>query len=304
MVNIPDKYLNFVEIDGQKIRYLKMPAKNPQKKNVAQFMLNGHHSSVERIYPLLRFGRQFGNVYCVEPPGFGVSERFEGREPTFANYAEFFSKFIDKVVDEEEVIFTGSSFGFIVGTILLQNYEAIRKRVKGFVGIVGFVDVSAISIPEMKRRLLGAVLRIFRYRRLADFLQKYIIGSDRFMNWAINKFFITPQYEDFSDEEKKAALEFDIWLWRVNDLYTNIYSLTEILALDVTDKSVDTPLHFVYTTNDQYFDHEKLPGSIREVYKDVKFYPIKMPFHAPRFIDSIEEYKPLVPDEVVEYLSR
>lgn len=301
MLHAPAEYLFIRKVRGRSYRYAYLP--NPRSKLQIVFV-NGHHSNIERVYPLLEYLHKFGTVYCPDLPGFGKSEPFRTRRPGLEQEADFLHYFCKRHLTEEPVVLIGASMGFMVGTLCLMKHPKMQDQCKGVVNIAGFVTSDSLRFSSRRmgvfRRFTGWMSR----RWVARSIQRHLFNQKWLMRRFVEQSLIKKDYRNFSEEQKIIAREFDLQLWQENDLYTHFSTLHDILHLDITGEKIRIPLYAIYTKHDKYIKSEGFARSLKRVYPNSRVIRYGLKGHAPVYVASMKEYTKLIPQDVIGFLRK
>ncbi len=108
------------------------------------------------------------------------------------------------------------------------------------------------------------------------------------------------KFNHLNTEEKKQAMEFEVVLWRTNDVRTYMRLTVEMLMLDNCRKQINLPVHHVAVTTDQYFNNAVVEQHLRVIYNDYTEYSVTIPAHAPSIIAKKSEAAPFIPKKLRE----
>ncbi len=309
MKNIFDDYAEMqknikpLDINGLKGRMLKIPSTKHQNKEM--LMIYGHHASLERVYGLAHELSQYGNVTIPDLPGFGGMDSFYsiGMEPTIDTLADYLATFVKLRYRNKRITIIGMSLGFAIATRMLQRYPELAKKVDMFVSMVGFTRRDDTKLNKKVIRMYWILGKIFSYK----------IPAFLFYNIALHPSFIravyakTPnakaKFKHLSRDDHRRAMEFEVILWRENDVRTYMKMLIEMLKIDNCNKQIDLAVHHVAVDGDQYFDNNVVEQHMRVIFKDYTEHKAVLPNHAPSIVASKEEAAPFVPKSLRKALS-
>ena len=111
------------------------------------------------------------------------------------------------------------------------------------------------------------------------------------------------KFNYLSRDDFKRAIEFEVILWRVNDVRTYMKMLLEMLALDNCTKQINLPVYHVSVDGDQYFNNQIVEQHMRVIFTAFTEFKAVVPTHAPSIVASKEEAKPFVPKGLRKLLS-
>jgi pimeloyl-ACP methyl ester carboxylesterase len=291
-------YIVPLNINGLQGRMLHMPP--PKGKNREFLFVYGHHSTLERWWGAMQDLNQYGAVTMPDLPGFGGMESFYkiGRKPTIDNLADYMASFIKMRYKRKKVTIVGLSFGFVVATRMLQRYPDLAKRVDLLVSVVGFAHQDDFDFT--RRRYLaykwGAAfftLRLpalfFRYVCLHPWILRAVYSKTRNAR---------QKFENKTGEDYKKTMDFEIYLWHINDVRTRFKTVVEFLTLDNCHKRVDLPVYHVSVAGDRYFDNYRVEQHMKIIF--TKFTEMKsmMDSHAPSVIADVKTAAPMLPPQL------
>jgi pimeloyl-ACP methyl ester carboxylesterase len=291
-----------MQFNGMQGRYLSLP--RPVKKNRDILLIYGHHASLERMKGLALALNRYGSVTTPDLPGFGGMDSFYkiGRKPDIDQLAEYLASYIKLRYKKERFTVIGISFGFIIITRMLQLYPRLADQIDFVVAGVGFLSHHDIKYPKSKQFVWKCITAI-NSTRLFSFITKNIV---------LNRHVIKLLF-DISDrkklgnetiEQRRTRIDFEINLWRENDVRTHFYTLNKMLHVELTDKPVSTLLWHLSVDNDQYLDAHSAREHIRAVYSNYKHASVDSDKHAPTVVASAQEAMNFIPPSVRRALNK
>ena len=291
-------YIAPLYMNGMHGRMLYMPA--PRNKKAEILYIYGHHSSLERWWGLAQVFNQYGAVTAPDLPGFGGMDSFYkiGEKPTLDNMADYLASFIKLRYKRKRIAIVGLSYGFVVVTRMLQKYPEIAKKCDLVVSIVGFAHHEEFKFSKSRMMFYRGLTALggtksfsWVYRNLA--LHPVILRAAYSKTYNAKK-----KFAQIPKNQQKAAMDFEVHLWRCNHLRTHAFTNHEFLKLDNTQKRVDLPLWHVEVPSDNYFDHYLVAEHLKIIFADLTVVTAKTAHHAPSVIASAKEVKPFVPKEL------
>lgn len=289
------KYISPLNINGMNGRMLYMPAPKDKKRNI--LFIYGHHSSIERCWGIMEELNQYGSVTMPDLPGFGGMDSLYkvGKKPTVDDLADYMASFVKLRFKRKRVTIVGFSFGFVVATRMLQKYPDLIKRVDLVVSTVGFAHRDEFVFSKTRYRAYLSGARFFQHKLPAIF----------FKNVLLNPFVIKTAYRHtrnakskfsgLSQEDLKKMLEFEVHLWRCNDVRTYMKTTIEFLTLDNCQKRVGLPVWHISVDADRYFDNNLVEQHLAVIYDNVVVVKAKLNSHAPSIIADKETARGLIP---------
>lgn len=288
-------------LDG---RMLSMPAKRPKKREI--MLIYGQHASIERMYSLAEELSRYGNVTLPDLPGFGGMQPLYkiGETPDLDTMADYLAAFVKLRYNRKRVTILGISYGFIVATRMLQKYPELARKVDLVVSIVGFVHYDDFKFKPEHLRLMRAGTRLFSYRLPAAIL-KYVFLRGPFIRLAYR--LVADKHAKLKDAdtaERKRRVNFEIILWKINDIRTYMDTINGMLFLDLCNKQVRLPVYHVSVDGDQYFDNYKVEQHMRVIFQDFKEFKAVLGAHMPTIVATSAEVAPLIPSGLRRLLAK
>jgi pimeloyl-ACP methyl ester carboxylesterase len=296
-------YISPLEINGMSGRMLYMPA--PKGKTRNMLFIYGHHSSIERCWGIVEELNQYGSVTMPDLPGFGGMDPLYkiGKEATVDNMADYLASFVKLRYKRKRLTIVGFSFGFVVATRMLQKYPELTKRVDLVVSTVGFAHKDEFVFTKVRYFMYLNAARFFSHRLPAIF----------FRNVMLNPFVIKTAYRHtrnakskfsgLSKPELKTMLEFEVHLWRCNEVRTYMKTSVEFLTLDNCQRRVDLPVWHISVDADRYFDNNLVEQHLRVIYSSFNSAKAKLDSHAPSIIADKETARGLIPYRIRNLLA-
>ena len=298
------KNIHPLNINGLKGRVLKMPASKKSNKREI-LLIYGHHSSIERMYGIAEAFTPYGSVTMPDLPGFGGMDSFYriGMKPTLDNLADYLATVVKLKYRRKKVTIVGMSLGFVIATRMLQRYPELTSRVELMISLVGFSHKGDYTFSKK---------RMFTYKFLSGIFARRI-PAWLFFNLALHPTVLRTFYarthnaknkfKKLDAKTKKQMIDFEVILWRNNDVRTYFTTSRAMLTLDNCKQQVDLPVHHVSVKDDQYFDNAVVEQHMQIIFNDFYEYPVVLPSHAPSIIASKAEAEPFVPEKLKEVLS-
>lgn len=296
-------YISPLNINGMNGRMLYMPPPAGKKRNI--LFIYGHHSSIERCWGIMEELNQYGSVTMPDLPGFGGMDSLYkvGKTPTVDNLADYLASFVKMRFKRKRLTIVGFSFGFVVATRMLQKYPDLVKRVDLVVSTVGFTH---------KDEFVFSRARYFGYLNLARFFE-HRLPAVFFKNVALNPWVIKTAYRHtrnakskfsgLSSEELKTMLEFEVHLWRCNEVRTYMKTSVEFLTLDNCQARVALPVWHVSVDADRYFDNNLVEQHLKVIFDSAVIVKAKLSSHAPSIIADKETARGLIPYKIRNLLA-
>ena len=297
-------FIQPLEINGLRGRMLYMPAPKNKHRNI--LLLYGHHASLERMYGIAEDLNQYGAVTMPDWPGFGGMDSFFklGMKPTLDNLADYLAAFIKLRFKGKKVTIGAMSFGFVVTTRMLQKYPHLIKKVDVLISIVGFCHHDDIKFTRSRFLFYRYAASFFSHRLPAAFFKNVVLHPSilrlaySHMHNAKNKF------KNLSLTEKARAMDFEIYLWRCNEVRTYMSTTISMLTLDNCQKRIDLPVQHVSVGADQFFDHSIVEQHMRVIFTNFTDNVATLDTHAPSIIADKEAASGMFPKALRALLAR
>ena len=293
-----------LNINGLQGRMMRVPSTTKRKREI--LFVYGHHASLERQWGVIDYLSQYGNVTMPDLPGFGGMQSFYrlGKKASIDNLADYLAAFIKLRYKNKKITIAALSLGFVITTRMLQRYPELTKKVDLLISVVGFTHKSEFKFSRTRYLCYryGALFftgRIralfFRYVILQGWILRLVYGKT---NNAKHKF------EGLTPEESKRALDFEVYLWQVNDVRTYMRTTYEFLGLDNLLKRVDLPVWHIAVQADNYFDNFLIEQHLGVIYSKVESVLAVMDSHAPSVVADAKTAAPLFPQKIRNLLAK
>jgi pimeloyl-ACP methyl ester carboxylesterase len=296
-------HIEELNINGLRGRMLRIPSSKQKNKEI--LMLYGHHASLERIYGVADELSRYGNVTAPDLPGFGGMDSFYkiGMKPDLDTLADYLATFVKLRYNRKKVTIIGMSLGFVIATRMLQRYPELVKKVDIFVSMVGFTRTDDFKISKKMAFIYWTLAQTFRYRLTAAFFYNVVLHPSVIRTFYSKTPNAKKKFEHLSKDDHKRATEFEIGLWRDNDVRTYMEMILVMIKLDNCHKQIKLPVHHISVKNDQYFDNNVIEQHMRVIFTDFTEHVAVLPNHAPSIVASKEEAAPFIPKSFRKVLS-
>jgi pimeloyl-ACP methyl ester carboxylesterase len=297
-------YITPLHMDGMTGRMLHMPAGT--KRNREILLIYGHRASIERMQGIAEVLRGYGAVTMPDLPGFGGMDSFyaTGRKPTLDNLADYLATFVKMRYKRRRLTIVGMSFGFVIAARMLQRNPDIAKRVDILISAVGFSHVTDFHFykqwPYYLMRTGGQLLATAPLAWIGQhvLLQPLFIRAAYRMVEGSN-----PKLRGASPEEVKRRIDFEIKLWRDNDLRTYAATSVIMFTIDLTGERVALPVHHIQVDADRYFNNAQVAAHLSRIFDTVVVTQSRMDGHAPTIIATAKEAAPFFPAKIRKLLA-
>jgi pimeloyl-ACP methyl ester carboxylesterase len=291
-----------LHINGLNGRILVLPSEKRGGKEI--LLLYGHHSSIERMAGFAEDLHQYGTVTLPDFPGFGGMDSFYkiGMKPTLDNLADYLAAFIKLRYKNKKIAIGGMSFGFVVATRMLQKYPSMCDRVELLISIVGFTHHDEFTFSKNRYRFYRYGASFFSNRLSAAFFRNVILHPSLLRLVYHRMHNAKAKFENLDGAEKEKAMDFEVHLWRCNDVRTYMDTTVSMLTLDNCQKKVSLPVHHISVSADQYFNNQVIEQHMRVIFTDYTEHKAVLDTHAPSVIADKQAAAAFVPASIRKVL--
>lgn len=307
MIKIPDSEISQLEIFGLKGRLLRLKSKSPKHKQKI-VLLSGLHTRHERMYGVADFLSRYGEVYAPDLPGFGGMDSFfsVNRQASADDYAEYIKDFLEKYDLTSGVTIIPNSVASQFFIRMLHNYPETRTWFKKSVGLMAFADDNNFNIPWVKQTGIDILVGAGRHKLGANLLSRTLL-SKSFLEFVMKGLvLLRPKMKVGDKQRRREAIEMEVLLWTENDKRTHgvtAYDMFRRRCSDWFTEPMDMTFYNIATKKDQYFDHQKVTGSMRKIFSDYQDVWIKADLHSPSVIGTADDFAGIIPDEAIKILT-
>ena len=297
-------YIQPLLMNGLEGRMLYMPA--PKGKTRNMLFVYGHHASLERQFGVMQILNRYGNVTMPDLPGFGGMESFYkiGMKPSLDNLADYLAAFVKMRYKRKKVTSIAMSLGFAITTRMLQKFPELTKKVNLLVSVVGFSHHDEFILSR-KTFLFFRYGGSFFSNRIPAFLGR---------NLALRPSLIRATYnlvaernvkmKDADEAERKRRIDFEIHLWRANDLRTYMDTTVTMFTLNLLNEQVNMPVYHIGVSEDRYFDHHVVEQHLSIIYDKVHVIKTDFKNHGPTVIADAKAAEVFIPAQLKRLLGR
>lgn len=299
----PADYIRPLYINGLQGRVLSMPANRPRKREI--LLLYGTHASIERMQGLVEELRKYGNVTLPDLPGMGGMDSFYkiGQQPDLDTMADYLAAFVKMRYSRRRVTILGVSLGFVIATRMLQKYPELAKKVDLVVSIVGFAHHDEFKFSKRNYVFMRTAAKIFSQPFPAWFVKTFVLRSPFIRGTYALVADNHSKFKDADKSERRKRVDFEIDLWKMNDVRTYMQTGHIMLTLDLCKQKVNLPVHHVAVDNDQYFDNYVVEQHLGVIYTEVQVTKAKLGAHMPTVVASAKEVAPFIPPKLRRLLA-
>lgn len=300
---IPSEYVASLNMNGLKGRMLRLPA--PKNKRREILLVYGHHSSLERMYSIAQLLNGYGAVTLPDLPGFGGMDSFYriGEKPDMDTMADYLASFVKMRYKNRRVTIVGISYGFTVVTRMLQRYPDLAKKVDILVSVVGFAHHQDLVFSKNRLRMYKFASKLFSNHFLAILFRNIALHPLIIRTFYAKTHNAKHKFEGLDLEQAEALTDFEVELWRINDVRTYMTTTLQMLKMDNCHAKVDLPVWHVGVDVDNYFDNSLVEQHMRIIFNDFHF--VRAPFdkHMPNVIADKKEVSKLLPRKIRQLLN-
>lgn len=302
--NAAADYIEPLYMNGLRGRMLRLPS--PPRKKREILLVYGHHASLERLFGLAQDLNRYGAVTMPDLPGFGGMESFYklGEKPTLDNLADYLAAFVKLRYKRRRVTIMGMSMGFLVVTRMLQRYPELTKKVDLLVSTVGFVHRDDFKFKRRNFLLMRWVASFFSNRLPAWIGKTFVLRSPMIRLAYASVASRHSKLKDADKEELNRRIDFEVVLWKCNDIRTYMDTTISMLTADLCDRQVDLPVVHVAVPGDRYFNNHVVEQHLNVIYKQVDIIKTNVSAHAPTIIATAEDVAPFVPKMLRRMLAK
>ncbi len=301
---IPVEYIMPLNMNGLRGRMLRMPPPKNKKREV--LLIYGHHSSLERMYNIAEVVNDYAGVTMPDLPGFGGMDSLYkiDEKPDLNTMADYLASIIRLRYKNKRITIAGISYGFIVVTRMLQRYPDIAKKVDDLVSVVGFAHNEDFVFSSTRKTIYQTATKLFSYK-LPSLLFKNIALHPLLLRTIYSKTYNAKhKFEGLVGQERKLLTEFEIYLWRLNDLRTHMATNHSFLVFDNCKPKVNVRVWHISVQADNYFDNHVVEQHMRMIFNDFTLCPSSVKNHMPDVMANKKEAKKIFPVKIRQLLGK
>lgn len=301
---VPSEYLVPLNMNGLKGRLLRMPP--PKRKKREILVIYGHHATLERWYALAQVINEFGGVTMPDLPGFGGMDSFYKikEKPDLDTMADYLASVIKLRYKGRRFTIVGLSYGFIVVTRMLQRYPDIAKKVDMLISVVGFAHHEDFNFSKTRHFAYQLGAKLFSRRPTSSFFRNIILSPPVLRAFYSRTHNAKNKFAGLTVAEKRTITEFEIHLWRVNEIRTYMKTTLSMLSLNNCDRQVDLPVWHVAVKKDYYFNNQLVEQHMRVIFSDFNMAVANLDGHTPTIIAGKSETRHFLPKKVTDLLRK
>lgn len=302
---IPKEYVVPLNMNGLRGRLLRMPAARKNKKREI-LLVYGHHACLERMKGIVDVLADYGNVAMPDLPGFGGMDSFYkiGEKPSLDNLADYLASVVKLRYRGRRFTVVGFSFGFLVVTRMLQRYPDIANKVDLVVSLTGYAHHEDFVFSRRRKRMYRIGSRVFRGRIASAIFRNIALHPSLLRTVYPRTYNAQDKFKDMSPEELALTTEFEVFLWRTNDLRTHMFTTHAMLTVNNCDIRVALPVWHVYVENDKYFDNNLVEQHLSVIFEEVNMLKASAKSHSPSIIGDKKVAGTLFPRKLRALLNK
>lgn len=300
----PADYIIPLNMNGLQGRMMYLPP--PKNKTKEILFIYGHHSSLERWWGLAQVLNRYGSVTLPDLPGFGGMDSFYKirRQPTIDNFADYLASFIKLRYKRRHITLVCMSFGFVVVTRMLQRYPDLAKKVDLLISVAGFTNGDEFTFSKTRFRMYLAGSRLFSTSLPALFFKNVVLNPSLIKGAYARTHNAKSKFSGLSPNDKQAMLDFEVYLWHINDIRTHMSTCAQFLTLNNCEIQVALPVQHLSVSVDQYFDAYAVEQHLNIIFDTVTTHVAKLETHAPSLIADEKLASMLFPASIKRLLNQ
>lgn len=299
---IPAEFVVPLNVNGLRGRMLRLPAKKGKNREI--LLVYGHHSSLERWYALAQVMNDYGSVTMPDLPGFGGMDSFYkiGEKPDIDTMADYLASIIKLRYKSRRISIAGISYGFTVVTRMLQRYPDIVRKVDLVFSIAGFAHHEDLRFSGRRMLMYKTLARTFHSRPTAAFFRNIALHPASLRAVYHRTHNAKVKFEGYTSEQQQAMTDFEIILWRTNDVRTWTATSLTMLTLNNCRDRIDLPVHHIGVQADNYFDNNLVEQHMRVIFSDFKVHWANLDRHVVNILADKKEAGKLIPASIKRLL--
>ncbi len=296
------KHIKPLNMNGLSGRMLRMPAPANTKREI--LMVYGHHSSLERMYGICEAFNEYGAITMPDLPGCGGMDSFYsiGMKPTLDNMADYMASFVKLRYRNKKVTIICMSLGFVIVTRMLQRYPELQSKVQLLISVVGFSHKYDFTFTKPRYFFYLNGAKFFSLKLPSMFFYNVFLNPSVIRTLYSKTHNAKKKFKGLSEEEKNTATEFEVNLWRNDDIQTYFKLGIVMLTINNCDRQIDLPVHHIAVDADQYFDNSVVEQHMRVIFNDFTEHIAYINNHAPSIVATKEEAEPFIPKSIKKLL--
>ncbi|MBA2279053.1 alpha/beta hydrolase [Candidatus Saccharibacteria bacterium] len=301
---IPEDYVMPLNMNGLKGRMLRMPPPKNKKREV--LLVYGHHSSLERMYSFAQVINDYAGVTMPDLPGFGGMDSFYkiNEKPDLNTMADYVASIVRLRFKNKKFTIAGISYGFIVVTRMLQRYPDIAKQVDDLVSVVGFAHHEDFIFSSTRKTLYRAGTKFFSHKVPAVLFRNIFLQPIILRALYSKTHNAKHKFEGLEGQERQILTDFEVYLWRINDLRTHMATNHSFLVFDNCRQKIDVHVWHISVKADNYFDSHVVEQHMRVIFSGFTDCPSTVKKHMPNVIAGKKEAARIMPRPIRQLLNK
>jgi hypothetical protein len=170
--------------------------------------------------------------------------------------------------------------------------------------MVGFTHYDEFTFTKSRFLFYKYGAKFFSYRLSAAFFRNVILHPSLLRMVYHRMHNAKAKFQNLTEEEKKRAMEFEVHLWRTNDVRTYMATTVGMLTLNNCTKHVKLPVHHVCVSADQYFNGSVVEQHMRVIFSDYIEHVAVIDTHAPSIIADKKVAASFLPASLKQELAK
>lgn len=304
-IEIPAQYIVPLNMNGLKGRMLRMPP--PAGSEREALVIYGHHSSLERLFSFAKVINDDIGITMPDLPGFGGMDSLYaiGEKPDLNTMADYIASIVKlRYKKNQRFSILGVSYGFIAITRMLERYPDIAARVDMLISVVGFTHKDEFTFSRTRYRLYLMGSSLFTHRITAALFRNTVLQPVILRNFYSRTHNAKHKFKNLNEEDRKFLTEYEIHLWRLNDIRTHWATTVSFLKVNNCMGKVKLPVWHIHTKSDIYFNNDLVEKNMGLIFTKVNSIVIPLDGHMPNVIAGKEETAVLIPEKIHKLLRK
>ena len=196
------------------------------------------------------------------------------------------------------------SCGFVVATRMLQKYPNLVPKVDLLVSVVGFCHKDDFMFTRPRYYAYLWLSGFFKQKLPALFFKNVVLHPSVIRAFYAGTHNAKQKFKGLTPIDSKEALDFEVYLWRCNDVRTYMATTIHMLKLDNCTAQINMPVHHISVGIDQYFYSDIVEQHMRIVFSDFTKHAALSDRHAPSIIANKEAASKLMPQSIRVLLAK
>ncbi len=294
--------LNINSLSG---RILKLD--NQVKSKNEFLMLYGIHATHERMYSFAEVFSDYGPVVMPDLPGMGGMDSFYkiGKKPTLDNYADYFASFIKMRYKRKKAILVCFSYSVPIVIRTLQKYPELIEKFEYIISIAGFVSHTDFKFSNMQKNFYAGASTLGKNYVVSTFLKNFIYKGVVIKSAYKLVSRTNPKISDLDKQALNDSLDFEVELWKKNDLRTWFYLIKSLSKIDLCNEKIrGIEIIHVSIKGDSFLNNYVVSQHMNVIFDKVKNIEADMTKHMPTILANKQEAKYFIPDEIIKKIKQ